>query len=52
MSLPWINENGTETRGTGSDPHRNTGQDDLGMIPWWSVALAIVAFGAMQYLCD
>ena len=24
--------------------------DDLGMIPWWSVALAVAAFAGMQYI--
>ena len=27
-----------------------TAADDLGMIPWWSIALAVVVFAAMQYV--
>ena len=50
MSFPWTNENGTETQGAAADRSGNTGQDDLGMIPWWSITLAIAAFAAMQYL--
>jgi hypothetical protein len=44
MTLPW------GMRGTENDRQNGSSSDDLGMIPWWSVALAVVAFGAMQFL--
>ena len=30
--------------------HRNQNDNDLGMIPAWSIVLAVAVFGAMQYL--
>jgi Double zinc ribbon len=50
MTFPW-NQDNPETRqhGTRSAAETNA-SDDLAMIPWWSVALAIVAFAGMQYI--
>ena len=43
MTMPWMRS---------SDGARNagSGEDELGMIPNWSIVLAIVVFGAIQYL--
>jgi lipid-A-disaccharide synthase-like uncharacterized protein len=45
MNFPWI-RNGGELAGRSG----NASSDDLAMIPWWSVVLAALAFGGMQYL--
>jgi hypothetical protein len=44
MTFPWKSG---ETNSTERAPARS---DDLGMIPWWSVVLAVIAFGFMQYV--
>lgn len=44
MTTPWSrNKSGEIDRQTQDD-------NELRMIPWWSVLLAIVAFAAMQFL--
>ena len=43
MTMPWM-RNSDGARNAGS------GEDELGMIPNWSIVLAIVVFGAIQYL--
>ena len=44
MTLPW------GFRGLDTDTQNGSEKDELGMIPWWSVALAVVAFAGMQFL--
>ena len=59
MTFPWerkeaaasgrergLNTN-TDGRGAGKPAG---GQGELGMIPWWSILLAVAAFAAMQYV--
>jgi hypothetical protein len=46
MNMPWIqNGNQSEVRA-----EESTGEDQLSLIPRWSVVLAIIVFGAVQYL--
>jgi hypothetical protein len=45
MTTPWSHQKNNESDRQVTDPN-----DDLAMIPWWSVVLAILSFGAMQYL--
>jgi Double zinc ribbon len=50
MTFPWNHENpAPRQHGTRSAAETNA-SDDLGMIPWWSVVLAIAAFAGMQYI--
>ncbi len=50
MNFPWVARESNEAAAI--DPTRRTpaNSDDLGMIPWWSIVLAVAAFAAMQYL--
>lgn len=41
MTFPWRSD---RTEGRAHD-----GSNDLAMIPWWSIVLAVLAFGIMQY---
>ena len=53
MKLPWQSENTSASFSRTDDAAllRHPGRsDDLGMIPVWSILLAIAAFAAMQYL--
>jgi hypothetical protein len=57
MTMPWGNRPRSEQNSRASRPDRGEGlrqqpanSDDIAMIPAWSVALAIVAFIAMEYL--
>jgi hypothetical protein len=45
MTTPWSRQQGNDT-----DRQTADSENDLSMIPWWSVVLAVAAFGAMQYL--
>src|SRR6201995_471836 len=45
MTLPWGFRGGDEM-----DRNSNGASDDLGMIPRWSVVLAVLAFAGMQFL--
>ncbi len=45
MNLPW-----QEHEDTARSRVPSAGSDDLAMIPWWSVVLAIAAFAGMQFL--
>ena len=54
MTFPWSGDKlgKTQAQDAGVDnTHRvPRGTDDLGMIPTWSIVLAIIAFAAAQYL--
>ena len=41
MNMPWNQR---------PERSQETGEDQLSMIPTWSVVLAIIVFGAVQYL--
>ncbi len=47
MTFPWKTETQQRERTLSS---RDTPNNELGMIPWWSVVLAVLAFVGMQYL--
>jgi hypothetical protein len=56
MTMPWMNKMsqqdspaGRPMRGDGSR-QESSATDDISLIPWWSAALAVVAFAAMEYL--
>jgi hypothetical protein len=50
MTFPWSPESPSGRQNgavRGAEPRVS---DDLGMIPWWSVTLAVAAFAGMQYI--
>lgn len=51
MTFPW-NYGNSDGRQDGTAQSRvdHSSSDDLGMIPFWSVALAVAAFAGMQYI--
>jgi Double zinc ribbon len=51
MTFPW-NHGSPDGRqdGTARSGVDQSASDDLGMIPWWSVTLAVAAFAGMQYI--
>ncbi|QHN02267.1 zinc ribbon domain-containing protein [Granulicella sp. WH15] len=49
MTTPW--SSGKRESGSGDEKAEwNNAGDDLGMIPRWSIVLAVIGFGLMQYL--
>ncbi len=59
MSMPWNREPSSVRGGdvgsergrmAESDRSQPGGTDDIAMIPWWSIVLAVVAFIGMEYL--
>ena len=53
MNLPWLKVNRKGEReprlNTNAEARSTSVSDDLAMIPWWSVLLAVLAFAGMQY---
>jgi Double zinc ribbon len=50
MTFPWSPENPDPRQHSARSAVETNASDDLGMIPWWSVVLAITAFAGMQYV--
>ncbi len=48
MNLPWKGEREPRLN-TNAEARRSSASDDLAMVPWWSVVLAVLAFAGMQY---
>jgi hypothetical protein len=50
MNFPWVASRSSEAAAIDATRRKPASSDDLGMIPWWSIVLAILSFAAMQYL--
>ena len=50
MTFPWSNESPGPRQNGARGATETNASDDLGMIPLWSVVVAVAAFAGMQYI--